>query len=123
MEGRLLNFTPHDIHIYKGDKVIARIPRELGQVIRLFQNTPEMKAAVMIGNCEVPTIEAPRFTGINLMPPRDSSIVVSMLVADFFMRCFPNYCEHIFVPDTGPEGAVRDTNGQIIGTTRLLRYK
>lgn len=126
MEGQILNFTPHDVTIYKSKNsgnVIATIPRQQGQVLRLLQNEPNMKDPVKVGDTDVPAIEPSEYTGLNFMPPADSSIVVSMLVADYIVTHFPGLCRHVFVPDTSPQGGVRDAGGNIIGTTRLVQYK
>lgn len=49
-------------------------------------------------------------------------IIVSMPIGDYF-AANPSKCQHwVFGPDTGPDAAVRDEKGQIVGTKRLIFY-
>lgn len=54
----------------------------------------------------------------------DCAILVSMPVADFICahQLFPRHA--VLIPDTGPNGgAVRDSSGQIVGTTGVIVYR
>ncbi len=123
MKTGVLNYTPHDIVIFDGKNadVILRIP-PAGPNVRLDQRS-EPAEAYDAGTAHIPCVNPPCYIAISEMPPVDSTIIVSQLVAEYMMHNHKSHCKHIFAPDTSPEGAVRDEKGRIMGTKRLVRYK
>ena len=120
---KMLNFTPHKIVLMKEktrDVIVCIEPQ--GMPIRLNQQSLAAEP-VVVDAALIPCVGAPHYTGVAPMPPADSSIIVSALVAEYLMRAHPTHCRRIFSPDTSPGACVRDDQGRIIGTTRLVRYK
>jgi len=78
----------------------------------------------------VPIWTEPKYVGLEGLPDINKyphpPIIVSMLVADVLKRqesYAPQWNGPILVPDTGPQGVIRDpATGAIKGTKRLVRY-
>ncbi len=46
-----------------------------------------------------------------------------MVVGQFLQANPELYPGAVYVPDTGPEGVLKDADGKIFGTIRLVKYK
>ena len=126
-EGKLLNLTPHDITVVDptcdNEPIIVVHPHQT-EAMRLDQtNSSHCPPYVTSHKTVIRTVYPPKYTGVNFMPPKGSSIIVSTLVAEYFVKHFPDHCANVFAPDTSPAGGVRDEKGRPIGTIRLVRYK
>ena len=129
---KILNYTPHKITIYdqqKNGTIIAEFPSD--GVLRCTQSYSESKGVVVTKNGEIPLVAAPKFLDVKPMNLLEQSkgfhIIVSMPVGQMLSASGSSIKKYfgihsIFGPDTGPEAVVRDTNGRIIGTTRLIKY-
>lgn len=134
MEG-LLNLTPHKIVIYNAIKtsVIREIPVSPQLAMRLESHIQKFLPHTL--DQEIPLVEPPRYREVvniplsvryadgKLGPP---SVIVAAVVGEYLVNQAPELLKHfkaIYAPDTGPGGVVRDAEGSIIGTTRLIQYK
>jgi len=121
----LLNLTSYNIFVYPetpGAKLIV-YPRS-GTVARLA-TAPQSRLGALADGC--PVYEPQRFVSISPTKPAftDShvGVIVSMPVAAWLSR-YANAGEwrRIYCADLGPDGAVCDEYGIIIGTKRLVAY-
>ena len=119
---KLFNHTPHAVDIYKDGRLFCSFPPS-APVIRLVddglleQTTEEFDG--------ITVISPPNYVETNYTPPFRTRVIVSAMVAEFLVAR-PALAEQfygIYAPDTSPSGAVRNGQGQIIGTTRLVKYK
>ena len=128
----LLNLTPHELHVYRtqaGEELITQIPSH--GVVRLTKGTSKTEDAPPIGvrGKEVPVIYNAPWNGLVTDPPDllkecvGQAIVVSMPVAEYIVAQKRYAALTVYVPDTGSKGAVRDGQGRIRGTTRLVCYQ
>lgn len=118
----LINYTPHTIWIY-GDNggLTCLLKEDSNEPIRLLEEAGQSLGMI---NKNIPVISPCKYRGVSHLPETPGeSIIVSMLVAVYLKEHFAVYFEHIFAPDTGQDGAVRNSKGQIIGTKRLIQYK
>jgi len=125
---RLLNFTPHQIVLYKGSEKIHTIPSSGN--IRL-EEAPQKSNDEIYG---VPVYIAPEYTGLEGVPEElykkdgeEIGIVVSMPVGlylkmDLWNDTLPGRVR-VFGPDTSPKSVVRGEGGVILGSTALIQYK
>lgn len=72
----------------------------------------------------IPVVFQPKYTGLSHAV--SGSIIVSMVVAQW-LAPRPDVIQQlgitaIYSPDTGPQGVVRNERGEIVGTTRLVKY-
>jgi len=113
---RLVNLTPHAITIYcVGEKI--EIPSS-GIVARVEQ-TFAPAGTISCDGKEIPLVVA-GFGEIRDLPePEDGVLyIVSLVVAQASRER-----DDLIVPDTSPEGVIRDENGRIIGTKRFLKVR
>jgi len=126
------NHTPHDVTLMFGPQRVIR-SLTLAPTEPLLRLTSIPSAAQQLpplitrdGFC-LPLVAPPRYTGLSPAGGEGcgTSVVVSQMVAEYLVahpEAAPHVL-HIYAPDTGPEGAVRDAKGALLGTTRLIRYK
>ncbi|RLI80532.1 hypothetical protein DRP04_08090 [Archaeoglobales archaeon] len=115
-EVEVVNLTPHKIVLCGEDsEPLVEIPPS-GSVLRLreeVEDTGERLAGV-------PIVQK-RFVGLEgfELPQRTENVVfiVSLPVAQY-LAGRPD----IVAPDTGPDSAVRDSQGRIIGIKRFMRF-
>lgn len=124
--GVLLNLTPHSVRIYDATKtrVVLEIPSH-GPAMRLIPETQKEIRSLKLIEKEITLVLPPTFVGVENIPKTvDVMIIVSSLVAEFLIKHdeYKNKYKGIFAPDTGPSAVVRDEQGGIIGTTRLVKY-
>ncbi|MCL6577663.1 hypothetical protein [Kyrpidia sp.] len=113
----LVNLTPHDIVVFSGNGEKVVIPKS-GQTVRIT-SVAVPASYVLVGTTEIPLVET-RFGDIEGLPDPKSDVlyVVSALAAQ---AAAAQGRTDVVAPDTGPESAVRDENGNIIGVRRLTR--
>lgn len=120
---KVLNLTPHDVTVIGLDCQVT-YPAS-GQQVRMLS---EPQVVVDCGLGEVPVVTAQSWSGVDESVNIDSDVthlLVSMPVGEFLARSsisnkYWNYT--IIGPDTGPDGAVRDGGGRIVGCRRLVLY-
>lgn len=119
-KGTLTNLTPHDVCIIteSGQKVTVL---SYGVLRLKEQRTKEEQI-----HDDITVVSAPVYTGVDrpkLIEDDMTDIIVSMPVAQYMIQQ-PEWAHlRIFCPDTGPHGAVRDKDGRIVGTKRLVQYQ
>lgn len=126
----LLNYTPHDVHLYTpdGKTLLKTWPREPAPILLQPQDTQQTMSAKMDG-VNVPLISRPAYLD-PVWPPQEElvargacGLIVSQLVAERVPTGLIHGIQiRLFTPDTGPEGAVRDDQGRIIGCKRLIYW-
>jgi hypothetical protein len=125
----LRNFTPHTITIHANDDDQPITIPSIG-VIRLVQtNGQKQLESIHFGQHKVPVYQPQRVENIEVLSDPDAegynsmdNIIVSMVVAQF-LREKKMHIGAIFVPGTGPQLAIRDEQGRIVGTRGLERYQ
>lgn len=124
----ICNCTPHNIKVYSKDhqKVLTEFPAS-GNQIRLESSQQFELPMLKVDGNEIPCVTSQKFNPKINWPKLDDSvdtILVSMpvgnLVENNFLKDVPY---NVMGPDTGPSAVVRDENGRILGTTRLILYK
>lgn len=112
------NLTPHDLVVYDADKqnAILTVPSERGEdgkpiFIRVEQHYDN------IGTINSIPVVQTTLGAVTGLPSKQDNVylIVSLMVA----QACPDRTD-LLVPDTNA-GAVRNGQGQIIGTTRLMR--
>jgi len=109
---KILNLTPHDINIFdpSGENII-KVYEKSGITARV--NTIR-QYFTKIDGVPVYRISYGNIEGIPKYEP-DTYIIVSLIVAQALILVNSPWIGHILVPDTSPEGVVRDKNGRILG--------
>lgn len=103
----IVNLTPHEIVLYRGDERVAYPP--CGIVCRVGEEREQ------IGTLDGAPVTRVRYTAINDLPgydPETTYIVSAVVLAAAKALSYPH---KLVAPDTGA-GAVRDAGGRIIGT-------
>ena len=111
---KIVNLTPHDIVVIAEDgSEIRRYPAS-GQVARAKTET------VVVGEIDGVPVARQAFGDVQGLPdPQpDTLYIVSMVVG----QALGGSRTDVLGPDTSPAGAVRDAEGRIIGTRRLVAY-
>jgi hypothetical protein len=133
---KIVNLTPHDVVVRPGGDESTeefRYPAS-GHVARVLSTPQEEIDRIEDGRVAVYSPQEPR--GVAL-PCDDSeeieAVLVSMMVAealghagatDFDVETPMRGREvRVFVPDSGPESALRDERGAIVGVRRLVEYE
>lgn len=117
MGGGFVNLTPHSIHIEGYGDVMPdpRGPVRLDEIRLLDQYET-------IGG--VKCVRPPEYIGLTpKLEFHNENLIFSAVVCEYAMvnRCYRDCA--IFSPDTGPDGVIRNENGQIIGTKQLIFYQ
>lgn len=111
---KVINLTPHDIVVLAEDgSEIRRYPAS-GQVARATSKTE------IIGELDGIAVAKQQFGEVEGLPAPEPGVVylVSMVVG----QAVAGTRDDVYGPDTSPAGAVRDAEGKIIGTRRLVKY-
>jgi len=124
-EVKFVNLTPHAIVIFlpNGNKLeippsgqVARVATYRNQVGTL--STPE-------GEIPLVRVEYGEVEGLPERPEEGTVYIVSLVVAQA-VKASPSlaalWTGRLLVPDTSPQGAVRDSEGRIIGVKALQVY-
>lgn len=125
----LINFTPHDVHIFAAD-ANGRLQR----VLTLARSEPTLRVSegkeVSAGTMEVdgvpiPVLEPVEFLACDPIPEfaQGKDILVSWVYGEEFLKQHPTFEPNVYVPHTGPDSVVRSADGQIIGVRKLIRMK
>lgn len=125
----LLNLTPHNVVVYPANSDTQIIyPKSTATVARL---TSIPQTFLYSLEDDTPVFTPQRFIGITpAAPPYEEGhvgCIVSMPAAIWLQQNLtqqetPEKWRSVFVADTGPGGAVRNEQGVIIGTQRLVEY-
>lgn len=123
----LVNLTPHDLTIYFGD------PRDHSATAAVWKSTglarvaevsgPETGVAFDLmapysGSCVVASVTKSYGAIEGLPEPAEGTLyVVSLVVLQALKGSRPD----VYAPDSGPESAVRDSFGKILGVQRLMQ--
>jgi len=137
----IVNCTPHPIDVFKkldedDWKFMVRIPPS-GFVMRLDSHEQECRGAWGATGVDgelvrIPVVTSQRFKTeikwptseeIPELSDENAVILVSMPVGQFIAELNEDIPYNVGGPDTGPEGVVRDSEGQILGTTRFVWYR
>lgn len=123
--GTLVNMTPHHLHIqFKDPETGQEIKKTLpatGHSIRA-RSKPQVLIATVGGGIPVYTPPAFQPGVLDGFPYSQDAgelhpaLVVSMVVGDQIPKW---YRGNVYIPDTGPESAVRDKDGKIAAVKRL----
>ncbi len=109
---KLVNLTPHEINIISEEGIELRLPPS-GEVARATSSTEEVGE---VNGIKVVKSTFGSVTGLP-EPVEDTIYIVSMLV----LQALKGARTDVVGPDTGPESAVRDADGKIIGVKRFQR--
>jgi hypothetical protein len=107
----VINLTPHDVNVYDdAGNIVATYPAT-GQSVRVETKTEK------IGEINGVPVSTQTYGEITGLPDRKPNTVylVSLVVRMATDR------DDLLSPDTSPQGAVRNENGQIIGTRGFVR--
>ena len=117
-----LNATPHEIQVagvkFPVSKTVLRLKNEPSTVIGTLKFGPTTKVDV---------VGEPKYLGLEpdtLPDPLPRVIIVSSLVGEYLAKhqeIFPGVT--VVTPDTSPGFVIRDNDGQITGTKRLIGYR
>lgn len=120
-----LNCTPHAVVIYdaEGKNILATIPPSQWTI--RVQTPPQCPVrTVEIDGVDVPVVSGRDFEAgeVDGVPPCDefeqerTALIVGVVGAKAVDRLWDG---PVYVTDTGPESAVRDQTGRILGVRRL----
>lgn len=123
----LINLTPHDLTIYFGDPrdpaTVVAVWKSAG-VARVEEVTGE-SAGVSVdmqepygGTCVVESVTK-SYGSIEGLP--DSSVGIIFVVSLVVLQALRGSRQDVYAPDSGPESAVRDAQGKILGVRRLMQ--
>ncbi len=114
---RIINLTPHDLNIFdeSGQQILATIPAS-GQVARV-QTKQTVIDHITVDGISISVVKT-EFGYVEGLPEPQEDIVyiVSSLVAQAVNR------PDVLAPDTGPQSAVRDEEGRIVGVRRFQKW-
>ncbi len=109
----LVNLTPHSIRIYDANGEVQKVIDPSGEVVRVsvqHRILSEVDGVELATTILTDPVAVPE-------PQEGVTYIVSSLVAQQ-LTDRPD----IVAPDTGPDSAVRDENGQIVGIRRLQKF-
>lgn len=120
----LLNLTPHDVsYCDAAGRVLVVFPT--AGSLRLVSAAQTPLTPLRCGDHALEVAAPPAYTDVApraLLPEVQTSVLVSMVVAQWMQPREEFAHLTLYVPDTGPESAVRDERGRIVGVRRLTRY-
>ena len=127
-----INLTPHDIVFFEDDNVVGKI-RASGRVARveMVDEVTANESITFVGRDEPTRINVVRGTPGYIYVTGDDGekrpfpkprfnrrYIVSLIVQQAIKDITPRRSD-LLSPDTGPESAVRDETGRIIGVKRF----
>lgn len=114
---RLINLTPHDVNVALNDGRMITIPRS-GRVIRVGEVTkPDGDVnGIPIVHKDYESVDAEIH---ELLADPDTVVIVSLPVQMAIRHLDESIRRRVLSPDTGPDSAIRDANGQIVAVRRL----
>lgn len=109
----IINLTPHSITLYLDSGETLTIPAS-GTIARANERAGE---EYCIDGLPVPCVTAPTFLGVDNLPDPQPGIVylVSMIVRESVY-----WREDVFSPSFSGGDCIRDDQGRILGTRRLV---
>jgi len=110
---RVVNLTPHDIRVVS-DRGEIVYPRS-GQVARLQTVSRQLQIEGL------PPVVETEIVGIEGLPEPQPGVVY-LVSTPLLMAAARLGRLDVLAPDTGPESAVRDKNGQVVAVRRLQRF-
>ena len=112
---KIRNFTPHPLNIFDetGTTKLLTIPSE--GVARVTQTNKNLDP-IQVGDVTIPIAET-RFGAVEGLPEPEPGVI--LVVSRIVRSALPSR-DDLIVPDSGPNGAVRDENGRIIGVKGFL---
>jgi hypothetical protein len=114
------NVTPHDICVAnEKNEIILRIKKTCEEPLRLVETTTTLREFQAL------KIVSHGYVAFNyeFKPPRENALIItSPVIVDFLQNHKSSVCNpyQYIAPDTGPDSAVRDDNGNIIAVKRFL---
>ncbi len=114
---RVINLTPHDLNIFdeSGQQVLTTIPAS-GQVARV-STKQTVTGHITVDGISIPVVKTEFGDVQGLLEPQENTVyIVSSLVAQAVDR------PDVLAPDTGPQSAVRDEGGRIVGVRRFQKW-
>ncbi|MCH9632610.1 MAG: hypothetical protein S4CHLAM6_09480 [Chlamydiae bacterium] len=124
----LINCLPYNLTIYDAKtRQPTRTFFQLSSPPHLVTKPQKAVEPILFedGSSEVPVCTPQVFERIEGLPPYNKSNFTAIIVSDVmgkFLQKNPSIWDgKVYGPDIG-EGAVRDSHGQILGTTRLVQY-
>lgn len=130
---RIRNFTPHPLNIHFDDGTVWSYPSEGAVRVTEEDDTDDLRDPEIQSpdGSEVRTVPSVRhkYAGLEGMPDPDDLkagdvLVVSIVVMQYMgnLGAYELGNDRVLLrsPDTGPVGAVRDEDGRIVGTRRLV---
>lgn len=128
----LLNYTPHDVHLYgpDGKTLLHTWGRQATPVLLpLDIDYDRKRPPLYTGGVEVPLVDPPTYGDLTwpdiseLTTKNACGLIVSQLVGERTSRgTIHGGAFKLYTPDTGPESVVRDAEGRIIGCRRLISW-
>lgn len=110
MKLKLINLTPHEIVVYRGNKVVLKIPPS-GSIARVSVRKEK------VGEINGIPIYRVEYGEVELPPPQENTVyIVSTLV----LQALKGKRNDIISPDTSPDSVVRDKKGMIKGVKSFI---
>ncbi len=117
---RYVNCTPHSINVFASDGKTNVMTFPQSKFIARIEQLPQKEIGRIFA--KVPIVDTPAYGQVIGLPDVAGDIIVSMDVAHRLCETRQWSAGKVLVPDTSPDGVVRDDNGQIVGTKRLVKY-
>lgn len=127
------NFTPHPVSIVMPGSREAFVFPSMGNCRATsrqrrahaydWETGNVVEAPGEVATTEIEVLYPPEFTGVEFAPtepPQGETVIVSIVAAPVLAKSRPDLT--VYVPDTGPESAVRDEEGRIRGVRRMLLW-
>lgn len=111
---RIRNLTPHRIRLYHEDRCVLDVEPEH------HEEDSADSESVEVSGITIPIVSRELSAPEELPEYEDGTILVVSLPALMGLAAAGWRRDDIYAPDTG-SGAMRDGQGQILGTTRLIR--
>lgn len=111
-EINIVNLTPHDVKVFSedGETVLAEYPAT-GESVRVETKTE------IVGNVNGVPVSTQKYGDVIGLPKqKPNTVYLVSLVVQMAVKS-----DDLLSPDTSPKGAVRDNQGRIIGTKRLVK--
>ena len=111
---KIVNLTPHDIVVMAEDGTEFRRYPASGTIARAASKTE------IIGELDGVPVARQQFGEVSGLPdPEPGTVYLVSLVVGQAMK---GQRDDLYGPDTSPDGAVRDDDGRIIGTRRMVKF-
>ena len=119
-----MNYTPHDVAIYAADgETVLHVFPSVGNA-RASADQRQISEYALPDIKRLPIMSRPEYGLVDWgrgEPDLEVNVIVSIVAAD--PACAEREDLGVYVPDTGPDSAVRSPQGQILGVKRLIRWQ